>query len=1073
MALVRSLLAQAEERAFLIVAPYGSGKSITLAYLLQLIENRASAQATLKAIEGRLAGVSPELHRFARRRRRQGRKGLVVALHGYCSDLPMRLKEAVLEAMGRMKLGRQARTIGALPSGSIEQAVNLLAVLQQKCRASGLDRISIMWDEAGRHIEALVSHGRASELADIQLLAEFASRSSDLPITLGLALHQALFHYAGQMPQSVRTEWMKISGRFQETQYIDDSREVYRLVSEVVAANRGKVGRPPRKRFLDIARRCRDDLGLFPGVALTQLAEMLGRAYPLEPIAFYLLPRVSARVAQYERTLFTFLYSVDMTRPISAADLYDYFSSAMRADTTVGGTYKQWLETQSALLKVHDDPKQAQVLKTACLLGLGTSGERARAGREMVTVALAGLDDKAPWNDTIDALIERNLLLHRKHNDELSVWHGTDFDLRGKLEEEKSRHAGSFALVEFLTREAPPKTWKPLQHNSRCGVCRYWEGEYVSPEAFASLARGEREASIPVGCDSKILYLLAEDHEQLKLAGNLAKRWRADPRLLVVVPARPLRARDAALEVFCLSEMVHNGDLVGSDPLVAPQLQQMMDDARSHLHRMLDGMLIPGRDGPAWFWQGEEMAAGTVGELRRTLSDIADQVFPLTPVIRNELVVRRKPSGTVVNSRKKLLLGILDRHGQENLGIRGHFPDYSMFRTVLVHTGLYREGEGRWGYVAPSCKGLERGIAAVWQKLQTFFGEPSEKPKRPADLLRELREPPYGVREGLLPILFAAGFKAFSRVVSLTKDGRYVTDVMPDDIEDLCRHPDSYALSVLALGEDELRYLRRLHSCFSPVSDVIVAENDLIRLCYDAIQGWKFQLPSSALATKSLSGQAMQFQQALREDEDPVKLLLQDLPAIAGVQVEKVDEVLDAIREMRRGMEGVAKTFVDKASASIRKALTHGSSEGAGDLRELASRWSASIPEAVLAGAVPAVAKGLLSRMQSEYDIDELLVESLSLLIVGRPISRWDDGTAVTFDSRLRDMVHRIEEAALDTKVNGEDRRHWEGMSDVIRQRLDYLLRQLVRLAGEDEARRAVDEVLRRHLSEKPHGSAS
>ena len=116
---------------------------------------------------------------------------------------------------------------------------------------------------------------------------------------------------------------------------------------------------------------------------------MLHRAYPLEPVTLYLLPRLAARVAQNERTLFSFLYAADMDGEVGPASLYDYFAPVMRADTSVGGTYRQWLETESALTKVTDED-EARALKAACLLSLGTSGERSRAGLGLLQFALRG-----------------------------------------------------------------------------------------------------------------------------------------------------------------------------------------------------------------------------------------------------------------------------------------------------------------------------------------------------------------------------------------------------------------------------------------------------------------------------------------------------------------------------------------------------------------------------------------------------------------------------------------------------------------------------------------------------------
>ncbi len=77
--------------------------------------------------------------------------------------------------------------------------------------------------------------------------------------------------------------------------------------------------------------------------------------------------------------------------------------------------------------------------------------------------------------------------------------------------------------------------------------------------------------------------------------------------------------------------------------------------------------------------------------------------------------------------------------------------------------------------------------------------EPSEKPKQIRPLFEKLLRPPIGLRAGLIPILFAAGLKAFANAVSITRNGEYLNDLLPTDIEDLCRNPDDYQLTVLEL----------------------------------------------------------------------------------------------------------------------------------------------------------------------------------------------------------------------------------------------------------------------------------
>jgi len=1072
-ALMKALLGDEEDRAFFVVAPYGSGKSLTATYLLHLIENRADSHEALKRIEPKLQQVSPELGEYAAKRRRARRRqpqGLVLAMHGYCRSVPESLRDAALEGMRRLKLGRQARPVRDMPCNDMDDAVKLLLAVQDKCAEAGCDRIAVLWDEFGRHVESLIADGRPSALADLQTLAEFASRSTRLPMTLGLLLHQGLLHYASNISQSVRAEWTKIEGRFQTIQYVDDSKEIYRLIAEV-ANSRANVDPPSDRRCAAMAKEAHEQ-GLFREFTQKELRDLLSVAYPLEPTALHLLPKISARVAQNERTLFGFLYGISLDEPIGPERLYDFFSDAMRADTAVGGTHRQWLEAESAISKVAGQPDAEKALKTACLLGLGSGGQRARAGRELLQWAVAGYDRKKATHQIVDDLIERKLLLHRQHNDEVSIWHGTDADLRGRLDEEKRRWRDNFDLLDFLGRDVEPPAWRPSEYNDDYCIRRYFTGEFHNLEQIESYLNFELQLeSVPVECDGKVLYLVAENEEELERGEQIAREHLQHDRVVLALPREPLPLTEAAVEVWSLLQMQQDGELVGSDPLILPELQQMTDDARGHLQRMIDRLLWPASHGPRWFHRGEQHVADNARDLRHLLSEITRDIYHLTPTINNEMIVRKKPSPTLINSRKKLNLGILERVGTPNLGLEGNTPDVSMFRTVLVQTGLYRHDGERSGFAAPHAI-EDPGLSAVWEKIRDLLTVPSDAPKRPADLIEELKSPPIGLRAGVIPILIAAGLKAFPSAISLMKDSEYITDILPSVIEDFCRKPNTYRLIVLDLDETKLTYLREIHRMFSAAPTYEVAERDLIRLCYDAIEAWKTQLPPAALSTRRVSETAQRLQRVLKRQADPVHMLLHQLPSAAESSVESPDAVIDALRACKQELEGVAGLFAEQAAQSIHRTLGLGNVETDDSARTVARQWAECFPDRFIEQLRDQSAKGLLTRMRTDYDTDELLVNSLAHLLLGRPLSRWDDSTVHAFDRELQTTVRRIEETALASETAvAESGSASQGLAQLVAGRVDELFHHLVRLVGEDQARIIIESKLLKVNPGATHGN--
>jgi hypothetical protein len=442
-------------------------------------------------------------------------------------------------------------------------------------------------------------------------------------------------------------------------------------------------------------------------------------------------------------------------------------------------------------------------------------------------------------------------------------------------------------------------------------------------------------------------------------------------------------------------------------------------------------------------------------------------VYHKTPLINNEAIVRKKPSPQMINARKKLVLGILERHGQTELGIEGNFPDKSMFRTVLLHTGLYcQDHHGRWAYASPRSKGLrDNAIRDLWRKFQKFLTVPSETPKRFLPFFDELMSPPYGLRAGVIPILLAAALKAFPSAISLTRDGEYVVDILPSEIEQLWKQPERYRLTVLDLDDGKITYLRALQKKFSVVGTYEAAENELVRLCFDAIEAWKDQLPPAALTTRRLSKCATKFRDAITRTDDPVRLLFERIPLACDRPIEKPRALLNSVDRCIKELTGVATIYAEQAKVSLESSIGTRFSQNHESARDIARQWSECFSDQFIEQLSDGIAKGLLSRLRMPYDTDELLIASLGSLIVGKPHGRWDDSTVAVFDREVHTIVHRIEDRALSSEgIVDSDLAATEGVKELVRSRIDELFGRLIELVGEDEAHQVLDSIGDRNL---------
>ena len=405
--LLRSWLHPDQSSSYFVVAPYGTGKSLTATFFIQIVENLEESSEVLDRISERFSKIDGELANELRSRIGSeqmplfGRKGATVALSGFQPHLPTAIQHSLIASLKRTGNKNAASLATRRTVTSMDDLVALLSVVRNRYCPDPIDRLAIVWDEFGRHLEELIIRGTASDLSDVQTLAEFCARTKRAPMTLALLLHQGLIRYANNTSVTVQREWKKIEGRFETVQSSTTARSCTSWSARLCVSSdhpshrreiwSNGVCRGAVRSAFSVTSRWRDGahaLGLLSAGADDPVPAAAG----------------SSRVAQNERTLFTYLNSIDASAPVSPDSLYDYFSDAMRADTLPGGSCHTWLETESALHKARGGDEKT--LKCASLLGLGLVGERSRVSRRLLECAVSGYREDKASRDSVKRLID-------------------------------------------------------------------------------------------------------------------------------------------------------------------------------------------------------------------------------------------------------------------------------------------------------------------------------------------------------------------------------------------------------------------------------------------------------------------------------------------------------------------------------------------------------------------------------------------------------------------------------------------------------------------------------------------
>jgi hypothetical protein len=990
--ILRAILGMSGSQATSVVATYGSGKSIAAMVASLLVGAEPEKLEALEPAYRRILKFAPEIADWMRGRLERQRHGSVITLSGHVPDLPTALGEAV---------GLRG----------VQSMADALRGLEGHLSSTKADRLAIVWDEFGRHLETLAGRGRAEDLAQLQDLAEWTTRRKAPPATLTLLLHQDFHRYSGRLGQSDQSGWRKIEGRFDILRIIEDSDEIYDLIADV-AQELTRTGRP---RVSDSMLTTADALNFFPFAAGKAMRTLLSHAAPLSPTAFYLLPRIAGRIGQGERTIFGFLGTElpeDRAATVTVEDLYRHFADAMRADTAIGGTHKRFVETEAARARANT-PLEREIIATTSLMHLAATGDSARVGRERLVQAmdLGSMHPRARIEEAIDALLSRKLLLHRTLTDEISVWEGSDVDVRTRAQEEMNALRTAGDPLDRVRAHVPAPHYVGEAYNHDRALTRYAQGVFVDA---AMLTNPETQAALLAQADASDALVALVVDASVQDADKLCGSWMDGyPHLIVALASQSPDLHMASLEADAYARLESDELLLEMDPRVAGEIAELKGDILDFLLARASSLIDPAMGEVYWYSQGERLGGGPDLRPGEVMSAIFEERYPLTPRIVNEQIVRRKVTAQTKSARKRLLLGILERSDVSHMGYEGlSTSDASLFRTTLVTPGLFDADRAVW--VEPDDLN-DRPLAATWRRIADFYDVPQAGAKPFSSLIDELTAPPFGLRAGVLPILLTAGLRAFARTVAIRqkREGKwvYLDDIVPSTMEAIADDPDAFEIEVIKMSTAQRDRIERLIGEFSVKLDRV--ETDLVRAFHDAFEQWKRALPKAALSARGLGSEAEALQTAIRKTRgDPAHLLLRAFPDMAGTKSLN-DKTVEVVSAARKQLERVTDRYADEAIGIIRSAFGGTSS----DALEAAATWASLVPAAIFKDAtIDRVALAITNRARkatSGADTERSFARALSAMLLGLDFEEWDDNAVRDFSQKLKVRIREIEEAIL------------------------------------------------------------
>lgn len=814
-------------RAWTLTSVYGTGKSAFAHYLASLCAPAKDAMRN-KALEITQKTLSSHSNEYRNLKENIPSQGLFRAV-ATAQREPIgntivralaRGAELFWQTSGSNKPPVASKLIDLnikIATGERIDSARIPDLVQEVSQAARTD-IFIIIDELGKNLEFAVYNEGAEDLYLLQQLTELKQDRGIGVYLLGI-LHQAFTEYGQKLTSVQRNEWAKIQGRFEDIPFTESPGQMMRLIGQAIDRTHADAF---RKAIASVAQEWFERLETI--AASEELTpKVLENTYPLHPVAALVLPMLCAKYGQNDRSLFTFLTSsepygfkdfLEKTRvgavvrqahqprsrsvggeilPTLKLDrVYDYFVEAVGMGLGSRPNIGRWVEIQNLIADAkHLDIDYLRVLKAIGTLNLVTTTGAIKATRELVTLAMCDShNDEAEqnhWEDIIDRLLKRNIITHRRLLDELRLWEGSDFNVEGEVAAliEKERSPLAYLLAEMY----PLKPLVAQRHSYETGTLRYFERQYLDSSQDLAKRRTSHEADGLIVCwlDEE----LPTSAERSRSANVPAET--ADGKPLIVLCATKLAVlRMQALEFTALKKIQLNAPQLQTDAVARREVYYRLFQTKQLLDETLSQAFDVMGDGGACWIQGVRTQLSHATDFNAQLSVVCDRVYGKTPILWNELINRRELTSQGAKARRELLEAMLASAEKERLGLEGYGPEVAMYYSLLDETGIHRpEEEEDWGFYPPH---PDSNLWTLWQAIEGFCLEAKEKQQSLDKLYQRLETPPYGVKQGAIPVLLAAVLLYRVDDVGVYKDGTFIPILGGEHFELLVKDPSRFAV---------------------------------------------------------------------------------------------------------------------------------------------------------------------------------------------------------------------------------------------------------------------------------------
>jgi len=915
--------------------------------------------------------------------------------------------------------------------------VELYEKVVDKITDRGYNGIYIIYDEFSKYLESSISNASISDIKLLQDFAEKCDRSGNKQIHLMLISHKDISNYIdSNLPKEKVDGWRGVSARFKHINLHNNFSQMYEIISAVIKKKDTftDFAQKNNGKFTDLLDRYTVN-GLFDNKneELNRIAII--DCYPLHPVSTFILPRLSEKVAQNERTLFTFLSSdqkhtlsaflqsseAEGEFPLLTPDyIYDYFEPLLRKEPYTSETHKIYKLTSNVLKKVEPKSLASKIIKTISLIYIIEQFEKLPPIYNTIVDVFSGCGiEIRDISAVLEELIQKDCVVYLKRsNNYLKLKESSGIDIPGEINKIIERNRNTLSAKNILNESTLENFFYPTGYNDQREITRYFDFVFMESSEFWLVNNWGKRIS-EIIADGIVFAIIPQNQEEIsRIKEALLSVQYSHTRILFVVLNQFVDIEKMTYEYYAVSQL---RALASDDELLADEYDIYIEDLSEIINSFIMSYSRPETGRAEYFYMGERMILKRKAQISALLSQICSETFSHTPIINNESINKNNLPTVAVNSRAKLLTGLLENDLLVNLGLSGTGQDVSIMRSTMIQTGILINADTN-----PSINldPEDDNIRNTLHEIRDFFVAATASGGTSFRKLYDLLTVPengFGLKKGIIPIFIAAVLHKYKKTVVI-KDGENEVKITAELLNSINENPDNYSVVLENWSEEKSQYMLALGDIFSDF--LIEKEKSYNSFSYIvlAMRRWYMSLPKYSKEMDTLylgmgheyplqkvDARSKKFINSVKQAErNPRDFLFDKVLSIFNFREFDI-KIVSSIQD--------TKTLYDDAKNELIKALINDiRSIFSGDQKHKASLtstmrdWYESLHENTTNFLFANNENRILDLIKSVSNDEADFVESLGKVITSLRIDDWTSVTIETFINDLSEFKKTVED---------------------------------------------------------------